>query len=70
MTYRGLAKGRIIELEEQLPFCDGQPVTVSVEPFQLEQQPGSPQAILKVLRDLRNIQTVDVDELEHLISQE
>jgi hypothetical protein len=69
MTYKGLAKGRIIELEEPLPFCEGQPVTVSIEPFHPEQQPGSPQAILKVLRDLPNIQTEDVDELEQLIKR-
>jgi hypothetical protein len=69
MTYKGLAKGRIIELEKPLPFCEGQPVTVSIEPFHPEQQPGSPQAILKVLGDLPNIQTEDVDELEQLIKR-
>jgi hypothetical protein len=70
MTYKGLAKGRIIELEEPLPFSEGQPVTVSIESFHPEQQPGSPQAILKVLRDLPNIQTEDVDELEQVIERD
>ena len=67
MTYKGLAKGRIIELEKPLPYCDGQPVEVSVEPVSQEQQPGSPQSILKVLNDLPDITIEDVDEMEQLI---
>lgn len=31
MTYKGVAKGKIIELEEALPYSDGQAVSVSVE---------------------------------------
>jgi hypothetical protein len=69
MTYKGIAKGRIIELEEPLPYCEGQPVSVSIEPFRPEQQSGSPQAILNVLRALPQIKTADVDELERLISE-
>jgi hypothetical protein len=69
MTYKGLAKGRIIELEKPLPYCDGQPVAVSVELVPLELQPGSPQAILKVLQDLPDIHIEDVDEMEQLIKR-
>jgi hypothetical protein len=69
MTYKGLAKGRIIELEKPLPYCDGQPVTVSVQPLEPEQQLGSPRSILKVLQDLPDILIEDVDEMEHLIKQ-
>ena len=69
MTYKGPAKGKIIELEEPLPYCEGQPITISIEPIHPEQQPGSPLAILNVLRDLPDMQTGDVDELEHLIKQ-
>lgn len=69
MTYKGLAKGRIIELEKPLPYCDGRPVTVSVQPFPLEPQLGSPQAILKVLQTMPNIAKESVDELENLIKQ-
>ena len=29
MTYKGVAKGKIIELEEALPYSDGQAVSVS-----------------------------------------
>ena len=69
MTYKGIAKGRIIELEEPLPYCEGQPVSVSIEPFRPEQQPGSPQAILKVLQSLPQITIEDVDKMEQLIRQ-
>jgi hypothetical protein len=69
MTYKGLSKGRIIELDEPLPYREGQPVTVSIEPFHPEPQPGSPQAILKVLQSLPQIKIEDVDEMEQLIRQ-
>ena len=69
MTYKGIAKGKIIELEEPLPYSEGQPVSVSIEPFGPENQPGSPAAILKVLRDLPHISAEAVDELERVIEQ-
>ena len=64
MTHKGIAKGKTIELEEPLPYSDGQPVSVSVEPWCPELQPGSPVAILKVLRDLPTLDPKDVDALE------
>ncbi len=67
MTYKGLAKGRIIELETPLPYCDGQSVVVSVELVPPELEPGSPRSILKVLQDLPDIPIEDVDEMEQLI---
>ena len=69
MTYRGIAKGKIIELEVSLPYSEGQPVSVSIEPFGPENQPGSPAAILKVLRALPHISAEAVDALEQLIEQ-
>jgi hypothetical protein len=30
MTYKGVAKGKIIELDEALPYSDGEAVSVSV----------------------------------------
>jgi hypothetical protein len=54
MTYKGVAKGKIIELEEALPYSDGQAVSVSVEALHPELQPGSGAAILKVMRSLRS----------------
>ena len=69
MTYKGLAKGKIIELEEPLPYCEGQPVTVSVDLSEAEQEQGSPLAILQVLQQLPDLQSVDIDELERVIKE-
>lgn len=69
MTYKGVAKGRIIELEESLPYSEGQLVNVSVEPLSPEVQPGSPVAILKVMRNLPDLNPEDVDELEKAIDR-
>ena len=69
MTYKGVAKGRIIELEEALPYSDGQAVSVSVEALHADLQPGSASAILKVMRSLPDLNPDDVDELERLIRQ-
>jgi len=69
MTYKGIAKGKIIELEEPLPYSEGQPVSVSIERLRPEVQPGSAAAILKVLRDLPQLNPEDVDALEQAIEQ-
>ena len=69
MTYKGVAKGKIIELEEALPYSDGQAVSVSVEALHPDLQPGSAPAILKVMRSLPDLNPDDVDELEQLIRQ-
>lgn len=69
MTYKGVAKGKIIELEEALPYSDGQAVSVSVEALNPELQPGSAAAILKVMRSLPDLNPDDVEELERLIRQ-
>jgi len=60
MSYKGVANGRIIELEEPLPYTEGQRVSVLIEP-------ASPMSILKVLQNLPDIAAEDVDELEGLI---
>jgi hypothetical protein len=69
MTYKGVAKGKIIELEEALPYSEGQAVNVSVEALRPEVPPGSASAILKVMRSLPDLDPHAVDELEQLISQ-
>ena len=69
MTYKGVAKGKIIELEQALPYSDGQAVRVSVEALHPDLQPGSVPAILKVMRSLPDFNPDDVDELEQLIRQ-
>lgn len=69
MTYKGVAKGKIIELEEPLPYSEGQAVSVSVEALHPEVQPGSAIAILNVMRSLPDLDPQDVDELEQVIRQ-
>ena len=69
MAYKGVAKGKIIELEESLPYSDGQAVSVSVEALHPDLQPGSARAILKVMRSLPDLNPDDVNELEDLIRQ-
>ncbi len=69
MTYRGVAKGKTIELEEPLPYCEGQLVSVSVEPLRSEDQAGSPIAIVKVMRNLPLLDPEDVDALEQAIER-
>ena len=69
MTYKGVAKGRIIELEEALPYSDAQAVSVSVEALHPDLQPASAAAILKVMRGLPDLNPDDIDELERLIRQ-
>lgn len=52
MTVKGVVSGKSIELSETLPFPDGQQVMVTVEatgPAD-DDRPGSPQTILKILR--------------------
>ena len=67
MKYRGLTKGKTIELEEPLPFPEGQSVRVSVEPWPLQSSVGSPQAVLQAVRDVPHLRTFDVDELDAAI---
>lgn len=69
MTYKGVAKSQIIELEEALPYFDGQAVSVSVEAVHPDLQPGSAAAILKVMRGLPDFNPDDIDDLERLIRQ-
>lgn len=54
-----------IELDEPVSDIRG-PVEVTVRPIQ-ELAPGSPLAVLHVLRGLPDLEAGDVDELERLI---
>jgi hypothetical protein len=69
MTYKGIARGRTIELEESLPYSEGQRLSVSVEPLPSAPEKGSPSAVLKVMRELPQLRPEDVDELEAIIER-
>ena len=68
MSYKGIAKGRTIELEDDLPYPQGQPVNVSVEPLTEQFQPGAPTAIRQAMHELPRLRWEDVDELERAIA--
>lgn len=67
MTYTGVAKGKIIELDEPLPYREGEIIRVSIEPLGPKAQPGSPAAVLAAMRALPDIDPADVECLERAI---
>ena len=69
MNYKGIAKGQTIELEEPLPFPEGQPVSVQVEPLTGPLRAGSPLAIRQAMHELPHLNMEDVDELERAIEE-
>jgi hypothetical protein len=68
MTFRGVARGKTIELEERLPFAEGEIVSVSVEPASPKRE-GNAEAIRKAMRELPHVDPTAVDELERAIAE-
>ncbi len=62
-SYKGVARGRVVQLEAGASLPEGTPVTVLVE----EPTRGSPAAVLDTLRRLPDPRPADVDELERTI---
>ncbi len=69
VTYRGIAKGNTIVLEEALPYSEGQPLKVSVEPAQEEAAVGSPARVREAMRKSPHVEWADVDGLERAIEE-
>lgn len=67
MPYKGVAKGKMIELEDLLPYPEGQPLSVSVEPWGGQPYPGSPAAIRQVMHEPPHLKWEEVDELARVI---
>ena len=67
MTYKGIAKGKTIELEKPLPYRNGQPVSVSVEALAKRPSRGSPSAVIKAMHRPPHLSPEDLDELEKAI---
>ncbi len=67
MIYKGVAKGKIIELEEPLPYHEGQLISVSVNTIAGQFCIGSPEAVRLVMHKLPHLKSEDVDELEQEI---
>lgn len=68
MSYKGVARGKMIELEEPLPYPEGQPLSVSVEPWAGQPYPGSPAAVRQVMHAPPHLRWEEVDELERAIA--
>lgn len=69
MSYKGIARGKTIEMEESLPYPEGQPVSVVVEPLAEQLQVGSPAAIRQAMHEPPHLAWEDVDELERVIEE-
>ena len=69
MIYKGIAKGKTIELEEPLPYAEGQPVSVLVEPLADQPQTGSAVVLRQVMHEPPHLQWEDVDDLERGIEE-
>ena len=63
MTYRGIAKGRVVQLDGDVSLPEGTTVTVLVQ----EPLRGSPSAVLQAMRGLPSLAGGEVDELERMI---
>ncbi|GMU80595.1 MAG: hypothetical protein AMXMBFR47_04660 [Planctomycetota bacterium] len=67
MTVRGRVRGKTIELDEMLPFPQGQAVDVDVRPLEASSLPGSPSRLLDAVRSAPHISNDDLAELESAI---
>ena len=67
MHSRGIARGKIIELEEVLPYAEGCLVNVIVEPEDTPLQASSPAVIRQAMYKPPHLSAEDVDELEQAI---
>ena len=67
MQARGIVRGKIIELEEVLPYAEGSLVNIIVEPADASLQPGSSVAIRQVMHEPPHLSAEAVDELEQAI---
>jgi hypothetical protein len=67
MTYKGIVRGKTIELDESLPYTNGQAVNVSVEPVNGASPAGAPAAVRAAMRALPRVDPGAVDELEKTI---
>jgi hypothetical protein len=67
MQSRGIVRGKIIELEEVLPYAEGSLVNVIIEPEETALQAGSSAAIRQVMHEPPHLAPEDIEELEQAI---
>lgn len=68
MHFKGIAKGKIIELDEALPYAEGCLVNVIVEPENPSFQAGSPTAVRQAMHEPPHLTREAVEELEQAIA--
>ena len=68
MTYRGIVKGRTIELNEDLPYPEGQSVDISVTPRPAGLRRGSPQSLLKLMDEVGPADPETMAQLEQALA--
>jgi hypothetical protein len=75
MTLKGIVRGNVIELQDNVELPDGTEVKVVVEKTPPAGSPsrefrrGSPQALAEYLKTPTNVTAEDVDELMRLIKE-
>ncbi len=69
MTYKGLVKGTSLELQEALPFPEGEVVNVSIEPVDQRGGLDGASAIRNAMHDSPHLEPADVDELVRAIEE-
>ncbi len=68
MTYKGYARGRLIELEEQLPYPEGQALRISIRPMDGTAAQSPMERLRQAMCDPPHLSRQDVDEFESAIS--
>jgi hypothetical protein len=69
ITYRGIARGKTIELQEPLPFDNGQPLQVSVKPSVARASRGAPGAVRAAMHKPPHVPADAVAELLRAIAR-
>ncbi len=67
MVYKGVARGKTIELEQRLPYPEWQALSVSVEPAHEHAILGSPDLIRRTIHQPPHLEPRDLAELEDAI---
>ena len=67
MQAKGIVRGKIIELEEVLPYAEGCLVNVTVEPEDMVFRAGSPTAVRQAMHEPPYLTQGDIAELEQAI---
>lgn len=68
ITYTGTANGNQIQLNESLPYPEGQLLKITIEPL-AETRTGSPAAILQAMTQPPHLKDGDIEALNQAIAE-